>query len=138
MKEFRYAVAVDDDGTLRAAGGTIEIGRRWTAEHLVLAGLARCVMASLAYHGRRAEISVTARAAARGTVSRRPADGRHAFSGIEVQLDVELDPEPDADVVGALLAKAERDCFIGASLREAPRYEWRVCGRPAAATQLGG
>jgi organic hydroperoxide reductase OsmC/OhrA len=138
MKEFRYAVEVEDEGTLRAAVGPIEVGRRWTAEHLVLAGLARCVMASLAYHARRADIAVTGRAAARGTVARRAADGRHAFSGIDVELDVELEPAPPDDAVGVLLAKAERDCFIGASLRETPRYEWRVGGRPAVATQLGG
>ena len=29
--------------------------------------------------------------------------------------------EPDA-----LIAKAERDCFVGASLVVKPRYEWRV------------
>ena len=45
-------------------------------------------------------------------------DGRFAFVEIEVRLDVELTPAP-ADLE-ALLAKAERDCFIGASLdREA-------------------
>src|SRR3712207_8556242 len=46
--------------SLRAAGETVSTSRRWTAEHLVLGGLARCVIASLAYHARRAGVETTA------------------------------------------------------------------------------
>ena len=33
----------------------------------------------------------------------------------------------------ALLEKAERDCFVGASLTARPRYTWLVNGREVAA-----
>ena len=46
------------------------------------------------------------------------------------QLDLELDPEPPPEELEALLAKAERDCFVGASLTVEPAYSWRVNGRP--------
>jgi hypothetical protein len=45
-----------------------------------------------------------------------------------VKLDLELDPVPPGEELAALLAKAERDCFIGASLKPAPRYRWTVNG----------
>jgi hypothetical protein len=35
---------------------------------------------------------------------------------------------PPGDELPALLSKAERDCFIGASLKPSPRYRWRVNG----------
>lgn len=101
----------------------------WTPEHLVLAGLARCVLTSLAFHARRAEIVVTPRAHASGTVTRRESDGRFAFVEITVELDVVLDPQPEGEELIALLAKAERDCFVGASLAVAPDYRWTVNGR---------
>ena len=34
----------------------------------------------------------------------------------------------DPAELAALLAKAERDCFVGASLKPSPRYRWRVNG----------
>ena len=55
-------------------------------------------------------------------------DGRFAFVEVECGLDVRLDPEPEAERLTELLALAERDCFVGASLTEKPRYEWRVNG----------
>jgi hypothetical protein len=41
-----------------------------------------------------------------------------------VEIDATVDPRPDdpADLV----AKAERDCFVGASLTIQPSYAWRV------------
>jgi hypothetical protein len=68
-------------------------------------------------------------ASADGVVTKRDEDGRYAFVEVSCRLDVELDPLPEADGVDELLALAERDCFIGASLTAPPRYEWHVKGR---------
>jgi hypothetical protein len=69
---------------------------------------------------------LTSRAAAHGTVARREEDGRFAFVLVTVECDVTLEPRPDETAIAELLAKAERDCFIGASLTVAPAYTWRV------------
>ena len=49
---------------------------------------------------------------------------------IKVDLDVTIEPEPQN--VRELLAKAERDCFVGASLTARPRYRWTVNGEDIA------
>jgi organic hydroperoxide reductase OsmC/OhrA len=100
----------------------------WTPEHLVLAGLARCMLTALDFHAERAGIAVSGSASAKGVVTKREEDGRYAFTDIDCTLDVQLDPVPDADRVRELVDLAERDCFIGASLIAKPRYEWRVNG----------
>jgi organic hydroperoxide reductase OsmC/OhrA len=51
-------------------------------------------------------------------------DGRYRFVAIGVRLDVQLTPR--ADNADELIAKAERDCFVGASLTVKPEYEWHV------------
>jgi hypothetical protein len=61
-------------------------------------------------------------------VTRRPRDGRYAFVEIDVGLTLELEPTPPGDGLADLIAKAERDCFVGASLNPSPRYSWRVNG----------
>ena len=61
-------------------------------------------------------------------MSKRAADGRYAFTEVECGLDVRLEPAPANDALAELLDLAERDCFVGASLTAAPRYEWRVNG----------
>jgi hypothetical protein len=43
---------------------------------------------------------------------------------IEVDLEVRLSPQPGGSELAELLAKAERDCFIGASLTAKPTYRW--------------
>jgi hypothetical protein len=43
-----------------------------------------------------------------------------------VQADVAFEPKPDDATVADLLAKGERDCFVGASLTAQPTYDWRV------------
>ena len=43
---------------------------------------------------------------------------------IDVAIDAQL--EPRADDTDDLIAKAERDCFVGASLTIKPEYTWRV------------
>ena len=116
-KTFSYAVSVDRDGTARSdeGGSPIPEEEAWSPEHLVLAGLARCILTSLDYHARRGEIEMNGSSAARGEVAQRDTDGRHAFVHIKVDVDVTLEPRPHAP--RELVAKAERDCFVGASLR---------------------
>ena len=106
----------------------VELDAAWTPEHLVLAGLARCTLQSLRFHAEPLGIDFLANASASGMVTRRPEDGRYAFVEIDVQLDLELDPVPPGEELAALLAKAERDCFVGASLKPSPRYHWSVNG----------
>jgi hypothetical protein len=67
-------------------------------------------------------------ASASGRVTKREADGRYAFVEIDVDLNLEVDPAPPGDELTALIASAERDCFVGASLDPPPRYRWRVNG----------
>ena len=128
-KRFEYAVSVGRDGRLAADGDVLEPGDAWTAEHLVLAGLVRCSLTALAYHARQLGLDVRAGGEADGTVTRRDSDGRYAFVEIECRLDVEVAGDVDDTTVGDLLEKAERNCFIGASLQPPPRYRWRIDGQ---------
>jgi organic hydroperoxide reductase OsmC/OhrA len=129
-KRLEFSASVAPDGSLCAEErDSLDAGGAWTSEHLVLAALARCSLASLAYHAERAGIAASGVASASGVVTRREADGRYAFVELLCGLDVELDPAPDD--VPALLALAERDCFIGASLTAPVEYEWRVNGELA-------
>ncbi len=127
---FEYGVSTDEEWTVRSDRGGTPILREeaWSPEHLVLAGLARCTLTSLEYHARRAGLSVRARADAHGTVTRRDEDGRFAFVSIDVDFDVSVEPRPEAGPLRDLLARAENDCFVGASLTAKPRYSWRVNG----------
>ena len=127
-RTFTYAVSLDRDWTATSneGGPPLAVEEAWTPEHLVLTGLARCVLTSLRYHARLRSVEVLGRAETRGTVTRREADGRYAFVEIEVDLDVSLDPPPED--VRELLARAERDCFVGASLTVKPQYRWTVEG----------
>ena len=128
-KVLEFEVALDRDGALSAEGcPPIELPDEWTAEHLFLAALARCSLTSLRYHARRANIQARASATSAGVVTKRQSDDRFAFVEIECRCEVELDPLPGEGEVRALLAKAERDCFIGASLATKPQYAWRVNG----------
>ncbi len=131
-KEFRYAIAVDLTGRITADGrAALQLDPAWTPEHLVLAGLTRCTLQSLRFHAAQAGLEFAAGASASGLVTKREEDGRYAFVEIGVELDVEVDPEPAAEELRALIEKAERDCFVGASLNPAPRYRWQVNGREA-------
>ena len=59
-KEFRYAVDLDEGGSLRAEDGTpLDADPAWSPEHLLLAALVRCSLKSLGYHARRAHIEVS-------------------------------------------------------------------------------
>jgi uncharacterized OsmC-like protein len=127
-KTLSYAVSVDRDWTATSdRGGTpLADEEAWTPEHLLLAGLARCTLTSLRYHARRIGAELGGSAAANGEVAQRDTDGRHAFVRVRVDLDVSLDPAPQN--VRELISKAERDCFVGASLTAKPRYRWTVNG----------
>jgi organic hydroperoxide reductase OsmC/OhrA len=128
-KRLDYSIEVEHTGRLLAGGSPLDVGDEWTAEHLVLAGLARCSLTSLRYHARRIDVAVEASARARGTITKREDDGRYAFVEIHVEIDAQLSPPLDDAALRELLMKAERDCFISASLRVAPAYRWRVGGR---------
>lgn len=128
-KEFSYAIALDRAGRLTADGeAELDLERAWTPEHLLLAGLVRCTLQSLRFHADRASVDYVAEASASGRVAKRESDGRYAFVDLDVKLDLELEPSPED--LAALLDKAERDCFVGASLQPSPRYHWRVNGSP--------
>ena len=131
-KSFEYAASLDGDGRLLADGGDpLEPGDAWAPEHLVLAGLMRCTLKSLAFHAGQTDVSATGGATAEGVVTRREDDGRFAFVEIDCALDVQLDPLPRGEALTELLDLAERDCFVGASLTTPPRYTWRVNGEVA-------
>jgi organic hydroperoxide reductase OsmC/OhrA len=128
-KEFRYAIGLDRAGRLTADGSSpLDLDEAWTPEHLMLAGLARCTLQSLRFHADRAGIDFLAKASASGVVTKRADDGRYAFVELDVEIDLELEPVPPREELTALLAKAEWDCFVGASLEPSPRYRWRVNG----------
>ena len=127
-KELRYAIDLADSGTLRTEDGTpLEPDPAWSPEHLLLAALVRCSLTSLRYHARRAQIEVrAARGSARALVTKRESDGRYAMVEGDLDLEVELVPYPGPEELEALLVKAERDCFVGASLTVKPAYRWTV------------
>ena len=125
-----FDVALDRDWTARSAlgGSPFSQEAEWTAEHLVLTALCRCILTSFRYHCRRANHEPSSNASAHGAVTRRESDGRFAFVAIRADLDVTLEPLPGAEVVRELIAKGERDCFVGASLNVEPDYHWTVNG----------
>ena len=129
-KRHEFAVGLDEVGVMFAEGrAQLDPPRAWTPEHLLLGALARCSMASLRFHARRAGLATDGRATASGAITRRGGDGRFAFVEEHVALDVHITPEPAEEVLVALLKRAERDCFVGASHTIAPGYAWRVNGR---------
>lgn len=121
---FEYEVAYDGTAVATAEGTTVEVPENWSPEHLVLAALLDCSLTSLRYHARKEDVAVTARGGASGTVTCREDDGRFAFVDIEARIHVRFEPAPVDRAV--LLEKAERDCFVGASLTAPPRYVWDV------------
>jgi organic hydroperoxide reductase OsmC/OhrA len=127
-KEFHYAVDLSEGDVVRTEDGTpLGGGPEWTPEHLLLAGLVRCSVKSLKYHAERAAIEVeSATGSASSVFSRRESDGRFAVSELHVELALGLEPKPGEAELVELLAKAERDCFVGASLTVKPTYVWTV------------
>ena len=128
---LEFDVTVDRAGDARSALGGSPLPREveWWAEHLLLAGLVRCTLASMDYAARRAGLNSKGTGAAHGTVTRRENDGLYAFVDIETTLDVHLAPIPDPAELTALVAKAEHGCFVSNSLTAKPRHRWIVNGR---------
>jgi organic hydroperoxide reductase OsmC/OhrA len=131
-KVFSYAISLDREGAASSdeGGSPLPVEEAWSPEHLVLAGLTRCTLKSLDHHARRVGVSSSGSASASGEVTQRTTDGRYAFVRLKVALDVTLEPAPAN--VRELLSKAERDCFVGASLTAKPRYRWTVNGEEIA------
>jgi organic hydroperoxide reductase OsmC/OhrA len=130
-RSFSYEVSLDRGWVATSSRGGTPIANEeeaWTPEHLVLAGVSRCVLTSFRYHARRAGLEPTVSARAEGVVTRRETDGRFAFVEIRVDIDVRLAPPPASDLLAALVEKGERDCFVGASLTVKPDYHWTVNG----------
>ena len=128
-KELRYAVDLTAAGELTEENGAVlELPPEWSPEHLLLAALVRCSLKSLRYHAKRLGMGVrSASGSARTLVTKRETDERYALVETEVDLSVEIEPEPDA--LTELLALAERDCFVGSSFTAKPSYRWTVNGR---------
>jgi len=123
-RTFEFEATYDGTARATAKGETVDVPEAWMPEHLVLAAVLDCSLTSLRYHARREGIEVEGSGEASGTVTRRDEDGRFAFVDIECRFDIALTPPP-ADLDG-LLHRAERDCFVGASLTAKPRYDWKV------------
>jgi organic hydroperoxide reductase OsmC/OhrA len=124
-KIFEYAAEIDHAGRMTIPGGaSIDPGEGWSADHLLLAALVRCSIDSLAHHARREGRDVSAGGEARGTVTKAGPDDRYAFVSIDVRIDAQLTPR--ATDSADLVAKAERDCFVGASLTVTPAYDWQL------------
>jgi organic hydroperoxide reductase OsmC/OhrA len=127
---LEFDVIVDRAGASRSGLGGSALPREaeWWPEHLVLAGLVRCTLASMDHAARRAGLEAKGTGTAHGTVTKRAEDDLYAFVDIETTLDVNLAPVPAPADLDALVAKAERGCFMSNSLTARPRHRWIVNG----------
>jgi organic hydroperoxide reductase OsmC/OhrA len=124
-KVLEYAIELDNAGRMTIPGGGQFVPPEgWSADHLLLAALVRCSIDAFSYHARRAGHEVAASGEAQGTVTKSGADERYRFVEIDVRINAQLTPRTNE--VDDLVAKAERDCFVGASLALKPEYEWHV------------
>ena len=130
-KKLQYAVELSPAGELTEENGVpLETPAEWSPEHLLLAALVRCSLKSLRYHAERRGVDVrSASGSSRTLVTKRETDERYALVETDLELVVELAPEPEPDALAELLALAERDCFVGSSLTAKPSYRWVVNGR---------
>ena len=134
VKEFTYDVLLEDDGVMLADGaGAIDAPEAWKPDHFLVAALLRCTLQALRYHAERAGLEASGRGEGRALVTKREADERYAVVEIVVSYDIALASDPGDEAVADLLAKAERDCFVGASLTVEPEYRWNVNGRTVSA-----
>ena len=131
VRELEFDVTVDRAGDAHSALGGSALPREveWWAEHLVLAGLVRCTLASMDYSARRAGVNSKGVGSAHGVVTKREQDGLYAFVEIETTLEVDLAPAPEPAAVRDLVAKAEHGCFVSNSLTAKPRHRWVVNGQ---------
>jgi organic hydroperoxide reductase OsmC/OhrA len=130
---YEFEVAVDEARVAKSALGGSPFAREaeWWAEHLVLAGLVRCALASMDHAARRAGLNSVASGGAQATVTKRD-DGRYGFVAVEASFDVRLAPAPAPEAIPELVAKAEAGCFVGNSLSPKPRYRWTINGEEVA------
>jgi organic hydroperoxide reductase OsmC/OhrA len=134
VKEFTYDVRLEDGGVMLADGeGAIDAPPVWKPDHFLVAALLTCALESLRYHAERAGLEVSGRGAGRALVTKREADDRYAVVEIAASYEIALEPDPGDDRTAELLFKAERDCFVGASLTAEPDYRWKVNGRAVSA-----
>jgi organic hydroperoxide reductase OsmC/OhrA len=127
---LHFDVTVDRAGDAHSALGGSPLPREveWWAEHMVLAGLVRCTLASMDYSARRAGLNSKGLGSAHGTVTKRADDGVYAFVDIETTLEVNVAPAPEPSAMRELVAHAERGCFVSNSLTARPRHRWIVNG----------
>jgi hypothetical protein len=71
-------------------------------------------------------MDVIAPGTTRGTVAKPDGEERFRFVEVDVEIDAEIDPRPEGAEREQLLARAERDCFVGASLLAKPVYRWHL------------
>jgi organic hydroperoxide reductase OsmC/OhrA len=128
---LEFDVTVDRAGDAHSALGGSPLPREveWWAEHLVLAGLVRCTLASMDHSARHAGLDSNGAGSAHGTVTKRDDDGLYAFVHIETTLEVDLAPAPGASAVRELVTNAERGCFVSNSLTAKPAHRWIVNGQ---------
>jgi len=128
---LEFDVTVDRAGDARSALGGSPLPREveWWAEHVVLAGLVRCTLASMDHSARRAGLDSKGLGSAHGTVTKRADDGLYAFVAIDTTLEVDLAPAPEPAALRELVAHAERGCFVSNSLTAKPRHHWIVNGQ---------
>jgi uncharacterized OsmC-like protein len=133
-KEFTYEVRLEDGGVLLADGsGALDPPESWKPDHFLVAALLTCTLQSLRYHAERAGLETSGRGEGHALVTKREADERYAVVDVGASYDIALAPDPGDDSIAELLFKAERDCFVGASLTVEPDYRWNVNGRAVSA-----
>ena len=133
-KEFTYDVRLEDGGVLLADGeGAIDPPEAWKPDHFLVAALLTCTLQSLHYHAERAGLESSGRGEGRALVTKREADERYAVVEIVASYEIALQPDPGDEGAAELVFKAERDCFVGASLTVEPEYRWNVNGRAVSA-----
>jgi organic hydroperoxide reductase OsmC/OhrA len=127
---LEFDVTVDHAGDAHSALGGSPLPREveWWAEHLVLAGLVRCTLASMDHSARRAGLDSKGAGTAHGTVTKRD-DGLYAFVDVATTLEVDLAPAPEPSALRELVTNAERGCFVSNSLTARPRHRWIVNGQ---------
>lgn len=133
-KEFTYDVLLEDGSVLLADGeGAIDPPEAWKPDHFLVAALLTCALQSFRYHAERAGLESSGRGEGRALVTKRETDERYAVVEIVASYEIALQPDPSDEGVAELLHKAERDCFVGASLTVEPEYRWTVNGRAVSA-----
>ena len=99
---------------------------RWSPEHLFLASLQACTMLSFLAHCAHNDLDVEEYGATTtGSIERRQADQRYAFSHFEMEVRARM-AAGHADAARALTDKAVRDCFITASTTASVEHDWTI------------